>query len=114
MRNPFHTPFVTVFQNEVLLNSKRVAPYALTILFRRQCRALVVQGTGRPVGLGDKQRLLHRQEPPGLFFPVRTPDLQRSHYRRQIWVAGLGGQNPTNSSWWIVQVLPISAASIML
>jgi ABC-type transport system involved in multi-copper enzyme maturation permease subunit len=33
MRNPFHTPFVAVFQNEVLLNSRRVAPYALTILF---------------------------------------------------------------------------------
>jgi ABC-2 type transport system permease protein len=33
MRNPLHTPFVTVFQNEVLLNSKRVAPYVLTILF---------------------------------------------------------------------------------
>ena len=33
MRNPLHTPFVTVFQNEVLLNSKRVAPYALMILF---------------------------------------------------------------------------------
>ena len=33
MRNPLHTPFVAVFQNEVLLNSKRVAPYALMILF---------------------------------------------------------------------------------
>ena len=33
MRNPFHSPFVAVFQNEVRLNSKRVAPYALTILF---------------------------------------------------------------------------------
>lgn len=33
MTNPFHTPFVAVFQNEVLLNSKRVAPYALIILF---------------------------------------------------------------------------------
>jgi hypothetical protein len=33
MRNPLHTPFVTVFQNEVLLNSKRVARYALMILF---------------------------------------------------------------------------------
>jgi ABC-type transport system involved in multi-copper enzyme maturation permease subunit len=33
MRNPLHTPFVVVFQNEVLLNSKRVAPYALMILF---------------------------------------------------------------------------------
>ena len=26
MKNPFYTPFFTVFQNEVLLNSKRVAP----------------------------------------------------------------------------------------
>src|SRR5688500_11929469 len=33
MRNPLHTPFAAVFQNEVLLNSKRVAPYALMILF---------------------------------------------------------------------------------
>ncbi|MGZ5437009.1 MAG: hypothetical protein ACXWID_08575 [Pyrinomonadaceae bacterium] len=33
MRNPLHTPFAAVFQNEVLLNSKRVAPYALIILF---------------------------------------------------------------------------------
>lgn len=33
MRNPLHTPFVAVFQNEVLLKSKRMAPYALTILF---------------------------------------------------------------------------------
>lgn len=33
MKNPFHTPFVAVFQNEVRLNSKRVAPYALMILF---------------------------------------------------------------------------------
>ena len=33
MRNLFHTPFVAVFQNEVLLNSRRVAPYALMILF---------------------------------------------------------------------------------
>jgi ABC-2 type transport system permease protein len=33
MRNPLHTPFAAIFQNEVLLNSKRVAPYALMILF---------------------------------------------------------------------------------
>lgn len=33
MRNPLHSPFVAVFQNEVLLNSKRVAPYLLTVLF---------------------------------------------------------------------------------
>ncbi|HEX6284527.1 MAG TPA: hypothetical protein VFZ71_06615 [Pyrinomonadaceae bacterium] len=33
MRNPFQTPFAAVFWNEVLLNKKRVAPYALMILF---------------------------------------------------------------------------------
>src|SRR5438477_268919 len=33
MINPFQTRFGTIFQNEVLLNSKRVAPYALMILF---------------------------------------------------------------------------------
>lgn len=33
MRNPFQTPFAAVFWNEVLLNTKRVAPYALMILF---------------------------------------------------------------------------------
>src|SRR3989442_9307678 len=33
MRNPFHTRFAAIFQNEVLLNSKRVAPYVLMILF---------------------------------------------------------------------------------
>jgi ABC-2 type transport system permease protein len=33
MRNPLHTSFVAVFQNEILLNSKRVAPYVLMLLF---------------------------------------------------------------------------------
>jgi ABC-type transport system involved in multi-copper enzyme maturation permease subunit len=33
MTNPFHSPFVAVFRNEVLLNSKRVAPYAMAVLF---------------------------------------------------------------------------------
>jgi ABC-2 type transport system permease protein len=33
MRNPLHTSFVVVFQNEVLLNAKRVAPYVLMVLF---------------------------------------------------------------------------------
>lgn len=33
MRNLAPSPFVTVFQNEILVNSKRVAPYALMILF---------------------------------------------------------------------------------
>ncbi|HWN12095.1 MAG TPA: ABC transporter permease subunit [Pyrinomonadaceae bacterium] len=32
MRNLFHTPFCAVFRNEVLLNSKRVAPYAMALL----------------------------------------------------------------------------------
>jgi ABC-type transport system involved in multi-copper enzyme maturation permease subunit len=44
MRNPFHTPFVAVFQNELLFNSRRVAPYALTILFA----ANAVLWWGRP------------------------------------------------------------------
>jgi ABC-2 type transport system permease protein len=33
MRSPARTPFGAIFQNEVLLNSKRVAPYAMAILF---------------------------------------------------------------------------------
>lgn len=33
MRNPARTPFGVIFQNEVLLNSKRVAPYALLVFF---------------------------------------------------------------------------------
>lgn len=33
MRNPLQRPFFAVFQNEVLLNSKRVAPYVLMLLF---------------------------------------------------------------------------------
>jgi ABC-type transport system involved in multi-copper enzyme maturation permease subunit len=33
MMNPFHTPFAAVFCNEVRLNTRRVAPYALMPLF---------------------------------------------------------------------------------
>lgn len=33
MRSPARTPFFAVFQNELLLNSKRIAPYALMALF---------------------------------------------------------------------------------
>jgi ABC-2 type transport system permease protein len=33
MTNPFHTPFAAVFWNEVLLNTKRIAPYVLMALF---------------------------------------------------------------------------------
>ena len=50
MRNPLRTPFVAVFQNEVLLNSKRVAPYALMILFA--AHALVWWAWGPAVRLG--------------------------------------------------------------
>jgi ABC-2 type transport system permease protein len=33
VRNPARTPFAVIFRTEVLLNSKRVVPYALIILF---------------------------------------------------------------------------------
>ena len=33
MRNPFQTQFAAVFTNEVLLNTKRVAPYVLMVFF---------------------------------------------------------------------------------
>ncbi len=50
MRSPFHTPFVAIFQNEVLLNSKRIAPYALMILF--SANAVLWWGWGPAVALG--------------------------------------------------------------
>lgn len=50
MRNPARTHFVAVFQNEVLLNSKRVAPYALMILFGSA--AVMVWAKGPAVALG--------------------------------------------------------------
>lgn len=50
MRNPLHTPFVAIVQNEVLLNSKRVAPYALMIVFATN--ALLWWGWGPAVKLG--------------------------------------------------------------
>lgn len=50
MRNPLHTQFVAVFQNEVLLNSKRVAPYVLMILFI--ANALLWWGRGPAIKLG--------------------------------------------------------------
>ena len=50
MKNPFHTPFVAVFQNEVLLNSKRVAPYALMILFAANAALWWFRGPAVPLG----------------------------------------------------------------
>jgi len=50
MRNPLHTPLVAVLQNEVLLNTKRVAPYALMIVF--SATALMAWCKGPAVALG--------------------------------------------------------------
>ena len=50
MRSPTQTAFGAVFQNEVLLNSKRVAPYALMILFAAY--AVLLWGHGPAVRLG--------------------------------------------------------------
>src|SRR5258708_35309272 len=50
MINPFQTCFGAIFQNEVLLNSKRVAPYARMILFAAY--AVLLWGRGPAVALG--------------------------------------------------------------
>ena len=50
MRSPFQTPFAAVFWNEVLVNTKRVAPYALMILF--SANAILWWGWGPAVGRG--------------------------------------------------------------
>src|SRR6266436_8062499 len=50
MINPFQTRFGAIFQNEVLLNSKRVAPYALMILFAAY--AVLLWGRGPAIALG--------------------------------------------------------------
>jgi ABC-2 type transport system permease protein len=50
MINPFQTPFAAIFQNEVRLNSKRVVPYALAILFAGN--AVLWWGWGPAVKLG--------------------------------------------------------------
>jgi len=50
MRNPTHTAFAAVFQTEVLLNSKRIAPYALMFLFAAY--AVLLWGHGPAVRLG--------------------------------------------------------------
>ena len=50
MRNPLQTPFAAVFQNEVRLNSKRVAPYFMALLCAGH--ALLWWGWGPAVGRG--------------------------------------------------------------
>src|SRR5438105_13121056 len=50
MINPFHTRFAAIFQNEVLLNAKRIAPYALMVLF--SANAVLWWGWGPAVRLG--------------------------------------------------------------
>ena len=50
MTNPFQTRFAAVFCNEVLLNSKRVAPYLLMLLF--SANAILWWGWGPAVARG--------------------------------------------------------------
>ena len=50
MRNPARTPFGAIFQAEVLLNSKRVAPYLMLVLFA--ANALLWWGWGPAVHYG--------------------------------------------------------------
>jgi ABC-type transport system involved in multi-copper enzyme maturation permease subunit len=50
MINPFQTRFAAIFRNEVLLNTKRVAPYALMIVF--SATALMGWRKGPAVALG--------------------------------------------------------------
>src|SRR5437667_1146249 len=50
MTNPFPTRFAAIFQNEVLLNSKRVAPYAMALLCGGN--ALLWWGWGPATGHG--------------------------------------------------------------
>jgi len=50
MRSPFQTSFAAVFANEVLLNTKRVAPYALMMLF--SANAVLWWGWGPAVARG--------------------------------------------------------------
>ena len=50
MRSPARSPFGAIFQNEVLLNSKRVAPYAMAILFGGN--AMLWWGWGPAAGRG--------------------------------------------------------------
>jgi ABC-2 type transport system permease protein len=50
MKNPARSPFGAIFQGEVLLNTKRVAPYAMAILFGGN--ALLWWGWGPGVGRG--------------------------------------------------------------
>jgi ABC-2 type transport system permease protein len=50
MRNPFQTPFAAVFTNEVLLNTRRVAPYVMALLCAGN--ALLWWGWGPAVGRG--------------------------------------------------------------
>lgn len=50
MRSPTHTAFFAVFRTEVLLNSKRIAPYAMALLFGGN--ALLWWGWGPATGRG--------------------------------------------------------------
>jgi len=50
MRNPIHSQFINVFQNEVRLNSKRVAPYVLMVLFSANAVLWWIRGPAGDLG----------------------------------------------------------------
>src|SRR4029453_8414226 len=50
MRNPFQTSFAAVFTNEVLLNTKRVAPYVLMAFFASNALLWWGKGPAREMG----------------------------------------------------------------
>ncbi len=55
MKNPARTPFGAIFQNEVRLNSKRVAPYFMALLCAGNALALVGLGTCHWSRLGSQR-----------------------------------------------------------
>ncbi len=77
MRNPFQTPFAAVFCNEVLLNIKRVAPYALMVLF--SANAVLWWGWGPAVARGwaTNSDFYIAQKLERLLFHFGTSDIHR-------------------------------------
>ena len=74
-KNPFRSPFFAVFQNEVLLNSKRVAPYIVAALCAGN--AVLWWGWGPAVGRGiaiNSDLFIYGVLPPYsfLFLPMYT------------------------------------------
>ncbi len=70
MRNPARTPFVAVFQNEVLLNCKRVAPYALMIFFSSNAVLWSVAGVAVHYGWATNSDFYIRRNFGGFAFGI--------------------------------------------